>query len=533
MDYETSTDKLGESCRGRHPEPSILPGSDGLAGLLHEGTRLTHATTLPNDPLQEGPQEKIWEVQPERNESTDAVSNANETATNNALGRDRSQLLEALSLSQDRLAHRRLSTAELHIVDAFGSHVTRADGMYLLSEEDLHKGLRNLLVEAYTTLGVEQSDQLDPTTSWPSQWEPHRPRLDPDLHAIVPSNEPGAESVTTVSNPTTTYAKFDLVESKVRTMSRDRYSMTSATTLISRQSVSRVTWQQDQLDSEDLTDVESGPSDDENAGRLMMHPRNHSARSAQLCARRFPVPISLEEFASEVRKASRGSGSDDLGPRLTSFPRLPSRHCTNEWTSGYRDQHEEHDTWALSENDRHLRESCSRAPSTGDVTGPQTDVVRHHDNTERAVTSQTSRMGGGIGTASHRRRSSVIPGQEAEPDEALLPNLLGRIRKGGHKLLHRHHSHEEASAALSSWTSDPEVPTGGNARATELRAVEWQPRNRTSKDSIVRGRLLEVSGSGEGSIPESSLGGELVGSQRRHTCSEDCRPDVCMDELVQ
>lgn len=229
----------------------------------------------------------------------------------------------------------------------------------------------------------------------------------------------------------------------------------------------------------------------------------------------------MDDFAKEVRKASRGSDSEDHGPRLTSFPRLQPRHCTVEWIS----------TSADSDN--------PMSNIHADVTNL---IIHSHAGPSSAATKASSsvepRMGFGIGTAAHQRRSSVKDEHVHTKESFEGTSLLGKLRDQGHKLLHRHHEDERGSAGpldtlaeSSSASPGSELPTPQNSLAAELRSVETGLSLPRSRDSIVRERTPEIPTADKVGIYHAMTGSRVIQRDRTHTCSEDCRPHVCADDL--
>lgn len=466
---------------------------------------------------------------------------------------------EAMRIARLKNMSSRLPRADVHVIDAAGKHIRAASGMYLLSDDDLQVTLESVLEGLCKAFGTH-TDPVQPSEGEAAgRSELQRPKLDPTAHAFVPRNNPGADSATTISVPDTSYAKLDLEDQEVRTLKRDRGHSSGATTVITNRRVSRITWEEHNADL-------ARESDDQ---YFMSHPaksktpcstaydQQRARHSAHLHARHYAQPISLQEFANKIRKAGRGSSSDENGPRLTSFPQLPTRHCTNDWLAGNSGVRKPSGSCDQARDSFELdtEEECSEPLSTCLSNNPWitcrqpqalTDFVEamlpegltdkqtsQGPNTRgKPLSADSSRLGLSLGLSSHRRRSSALSTYGKAADEAEMPSLLEKIRKSRHKLFHPHHSAKEAAAALTPTSPEPDLLTPHNSLANELRSASHGSNTPRSRDSIVRAKTPEAGTLDKAGIYEAMTGSRLAPRQRTHTCSEDCRPHVCMDELA-
>jgi hypothetical protein len=147
-------------------------------------------------------------------------------------------------------------------------------------------------------------------------------------------------------------------------------------------------------------------------------------------------------------------------------------------------------------------------------------------------------MGLGIGAAAHQRRSSVKDEHAQPASSSEAASLLGKLRDQGHKLFHRHHEDEREFAGLLDTLTEPsspspgtELPTPQNSLAAELRSVDTGLSLPRSRDSIVRERTPEMPTADKVGIYHAMTGSRVIPRDRTHTCSEDCRPHVCADDM--
>ncbi|KAH7157660.1 hypothetical protein B0J13DRAFT_542335 [Dactylonectria estremocensis] len=373
-----------------------------------------------------------------------------------------------------------------------------------------------------------------------------KPKLDGITNIIFPPPVTPAEPATTFSLPKTSYASLCAKDLQVYTRVRGVESE-AMTTIVSRQSVSEITWTQNHSHVNQPGEHRvSGHPRVVSECSLQTH-RTSTADSSTRCRnqpmctggfilKHYTTSENGRDVSSEsVRRRSYQQNEDgDSVTGIKSFPRLLSRHCTNDWVT----PHCEVGDTAQSIPDTLYHHGVDAR--SGSVSGilpnsphepPMTRLCdgifvnnpfctnMGHPGTSRVtemppVVVSQQRFGSSIGSASHRRRSSAPQSPIAETHESLLPSLMQKIRQGSHKIFHRHHSQKGSEEVATT----PEEHHSGTKR---------RPRDSVVRQSTPEPPKPDISG-----IYEAMTGTRLVASRcRRGTCSEDGRPHTCENNI--
>lgn len=240
-------------------------------------------------------------------------------------GGEQSQNPGLWRIAQAKFSKMRLPSSEMHVFGAHGGYTRSTSGMFLLSEQDLYQTLESV-VQAFCLHHRNLPGQEDRQPSSSSQSTSPRPRLDSDSGAFVPGNKAGADSATTLNFPTTSYARFDPEGHTVQTIVRGSGDLSSTTTIVSRRSVAKISWEQDcsMLPRQPANDY---PEHMTEARRLQKQLEEDAVFSNHFQGHQSPGLVRYGSPAVHIQESD--SWKHNLS--LTLFPPLESRHCTNEW----------------------------------------------------------------------------------------------------------------------------------------------------------------------------------------------------------
>lgn len=425
------------------------------------------------------------------------------------------------------------------------NELANGNQMYLIAEQDIADIVRRVMTALHDRRGSTQEQSLDEKNT--QHQRPSLPR--PDLHNIQPTPAVVADPATSISIPNTSFAVAGSVDSQIHTKTRQLDNL-STTMIVSRTSISRITWAPDTLlevpDSRDEPHL--GPFDHVTSATSMTTVETQNGQFQN----DLPDMATYNPFVIE-HSETRGGGnkrcensmfSNEEDARITSFPELRSRHCTNEWL---KPPPEIKKTVEVAEEDLYLQgvDAHSGVPSRisvivleGDPPKPRHcnhDLFGENPFCEAVECSTTlpvpcspplsvaeKRLGASIGTSAHRRQSSQAisqqPGSVVEDSDSLVPGLMDKIRRSGRKIFkHRtHKSSDQRSGEFATPYNSPDDNLAQNA----IR----------SRDSIIKERTLEPPQVDHAGIYEALTGSRLVNPRRRGTCSEDNRPHVCEDD---
>lgn len=376
-----------------------------------------------------------------------------------------------------------------------------------------------------------------------------------DGASISPCPASAADPAMTLNQPATSYATVNPEDMQVHTRTRDM-EVAATATIVTRKSVAEINWSSDRKMSSRLCRPVTGRASSTFASsktlpvsQAMPVPQGPSGLPLSLDhLEALACLIDLVQDLSPAPSLSFSKSQDGM----VSFPELLTRHSTNEWLSPpVNDKqlaapppaddmyHQGVDAHSGTKRASIVEPEEPQKPfhCNYDIfdQDPFADEQQHLSTTQQGLATRRasvdsttpkleSRRGQSIGAASHRRRSSQpVVDPESDGHESLIPTLMGRLRKGGHKIFHRHRSQHNSSER-----NDIEAPTPYNSVMDEQSQKTSQVR---SRDSMV----IQMDPASPGSesnigIYEGSAGKKLSidHRSRKNTCSEDNRPHVCM-----
>ncbi|KAJ3513232.1 hypothetical protein NM208_g15215 [Fusarium decemcellulare] len=453
---------------------------------------------------------------------------------------------ELVKRVSDRLRTIRHLREHLQMIDGKGKHITEADGLYLVGDKDIRDVVKIVMEETQKSSTVVEPKRKSTKGSAGSR---SLPRLDEASNAIIPPSVTVANPATTISLPRTSYTNINANDMQVHTKTRGAES--DATAVISHQSVSEITWAQKYPPGYD--------SPTGSQGRAVSDCFSPTHGALVLCSedRRQSHPVMVKgEFVFRHYTSSKStaeilagiicdksSGKQQRvseGTVITSFPKLRPRHCTNEWLTPpmsiedlnqpspstlYRqgvDAHCGTETTipSGSSGEPPKPRQCGRSLFGGNPFGSRPNAGPLEASGFAETLAAEKRLSTSLSIDFQRRYSTQVAGIESEGTEAhgrLRPSLMDRIRQGGHKIFHRHHSHKS--------TEVPRVTT----ELEEPLASAEPP----SRDSIVIKNTLKPPRPDRAGIYEAMTGTRLTVTRQRHdTCSEDNRPHMCEDNIL-
>lgn len=475
--------------------------------------------------------------------SSRAASNAQQSRTSSpSITGD---IRTVLSTLKEELNRHRIPSASRDIAN----HLDKLAGLdqaYLISKNDIGDILTKTIKSLQGNEGP--SDEHAPDETLLRQQRPSLPR--PNLHKIQPTPAAVADPATSISLPRTSFAVASPDDSQIHTKTR-QLDRQSTTTIVSRKSISRITW------APDILPEAPGPRNEPSLG-----PQEQIASVATITtletgsghARDIlygmgsSAPFVVEHSETGVggsKRCENSMFSNEEDAHITSFPELRSRHCTNEWLNP---PPELNKTVEVAEDDLYIQRVDAHCgnPSRISVIVLEGDPPKpRHCNHElfgenpfcKATECSTGlpvarsprpsvaekRLGASIGTSAHRRRSSQFvaqhPHSAAEDQDNALPSIMEKIRRSGRKIF-KHRGHKSSDQRSGEFATPYNSPDELQARS----AIR-------SRDSIVKERTLEPPQVDHAGIYEALTGSRLVIPGRRGTCSEDNRPHVCEDDL--
>ena len=488
----------------------------------------------------------------ENEASTKAHSLSKEVTT--PISRRRSSILtrsliqHLVKKAQQRIGSRLLSDMNMHVMQHDGKHPNGLDDMYLLRNKDLEGVVEDVAEE----MRRRQTSVSNVRTSILNSSKPALPRLSKSGNGFLPSLSTTADPATTICLPRTSVATRSPLDSQIRTKTREQEAH-ATTTIVSRRSVAEIVWAPDDCSKsppsaghrDSLARKSSLKSADDPSRRAFRHQSRVAFTGFSL--NHYAAEDDLDSLVADISRAHSEARSSLSEPKLTSFPKLGSRHCTKEWLIPPVDLDSES---LLPTSDFYHRgvdahSGAEARPSTPVADEPlkprQCDYTLFDSNpfveTEASTTKselgdtdcplfrEGKRIGSSIGASSHRRKSSQIPVRRDRSDsseDGLIPILVDKIRKGGHKIFHSHHGSE--------MQSDNGAPTPHNS----VGDPESQPTSGIrSRDSIARTHTPEPAGIDRVGIYEAMTGSRLLvrGRKRGDTCSEDNRPHLYDDSV--
>ena len=456
-----------------------------------------------------------------------------------------------------RLLFCRLPSEQIHIMDESGQQVNASDARYLVSDDNLKDVIETVIEEMRQ---FNTCDLVDNQAGDGAAENCLLPKLNSRNNSITPSTANAALPATTISVPKTSFSSIvSPTDTGVQTKTIG-FDKSSSATIVSRRSVAEISWTRHSpaVEAAELFDpLEQAPCDDSHCDLST----NDSPLEPSSDGKRTDGPITLTGFSvhhyttsdnyadlvAEIGRAQSASSSKskERNDSITSFPRLLSRHCTNDWLKPPIEIDDLIHSVSANLYNQGIDAHCggpseARGQGVEEPLKPrQCDYSLFSDATfvegegglrERRATEvvpspvRDIRLGTSIGSASHRRRSSVVvepQNPNPKPTEHLLPAWMDKIRKGGHKIFHPHHArgHDSSKASEQDGSETPQNSV------TEDQKSPSQPR---SRDSIIRERTPELPKADRAGIYEAMTGSRLnYPRRRRGTCSEDNRPHVC------
>ncbi|KAL7810016.1 hypothetical protein V8C44DRAFT_333096 [Trichoderma aethiopicum] len=397
----------------------------------------------------------------------------------------------------------------------------RDDSSWSEDDEELENTIKASLMEFRSPVHRSDTFKTEADVSSPhggklpaqSAWESVNRHMKPRPSVV-------ADPAITLSTPETA---FTVAESGHK--HKSKRETPSRTRLVSPHSVTAITWTKHSghLGEPPETPVSATPSD-ENSAETRPNSSHNEEKQGQ---------------EPETSQASLRSSS--LGPTITSFPKLLSRHCTREWIkpivnledTSTSSSHQEMNTQA-SDRSRHHQAHFDEDPVSMSWDGETLHssnasgyFANEASSARRSTVSQSStrtpkHFGSHLGSAAHRRRSA--PADEsrvASSHDHFFPSILGKFFTGRNREVPGSPDSEETpeSGALEPFHS----PAHEHLPVTPPRSGCGSPPKRTST----------LSSEDRARIHEALVGtsGGPVDGRRRDTCSEDNRPHVCADDM--
>ncbi|PFH59351.1 hypothetical protein XA68_12480 [Ophiocordyceps unilateralis] len=431
-------------------------------------------------------------------------------------------------LSQLRVAAERRSI--FHPNDGEGG------ALYLVSEQDVARAMTLALWEPGQSTRSRQTCRCAKFSASTTTL----PRLHSRHNAIMPSPSAAAEPATTISVPKTSFSSLGGSDCRGYVDVDGTGAPMTRATVVSRQSAADIIWRENEPfrrlsasrnASEPFPKINwrchSTPGQLDTPVHGHLYERAHNAADCSLMTDAAVMGDEARREGSWTEGSQSLSIVDDAS--MTSFPELPRRQCTNEWlnppasmeqltqglpTDLYKMGIDAHGDGSPVDTPRieGLQELAIKAMGCNQTLfrGDPFHHVEAHQTVDGAAsawrssasTPRDKRMGTSIGSSAHRRRSSHVPdGRVWRPEspDGLIPVILDRLRKSGHKMFHR--------------------PDCAGHRA---------PANTPSGHDVPRGRLSVRTVEGNAAAGRRMM----AGCRRSHdVCSEDNRPHVCADEM--
>lgn len=436
------------------------------------------------------------------------------------------------------------------VVDDAGKSVQKAKGMYLVSDSDIHRVVRAVVEELQFG---EQLQQFEDHVTPKEPQSPSRPKLDGIARAIMLPAVTVAEPATTISVPKTSFTAVRPSDEQICTKTCD--SDSNVTMIVSRKSIAEITWTSPHSSHDNLADRNASTAEIRSMSQCSSP--SHRASTVYSTGRRQSQPnFTLSRFSVyhyTAPQLSDGMAADDLrsrsrsetiqtstGTAITSFPKLPSRNCTNDWLNpppGIKALKPSPSTLYQHGVDAH----CGSEGAEPFMTSLEEPLKPRHYNhnlfkrnpfsrrSDQGSESNSSeiasmilakkRLGTAVGASTHQPRGSHKGDKQhldVDSRNTFSPSLMDKIRQGSQKFFHRQQS-----------SKTPDRGNDNNAVISEGRDVA-KPRRR---DSIVRDLTPQPPRVDDAGIYEAMTGTRLVVNRKRaDTCSEDNRPHMCEED---
>ncbi|KPM42891.1 Nucleoporin [Neonectria ditissima] len=449
----------------------------------------------------------------------------------------------------ERLRAQRQLRDRVHVIDDGGRRVPGTNNMFLVGNSDI-RDVVSIVIQEMRQFKPHDSKWAGGINTNPGSCS--LPKLDGIINMLLPQPATVADPATTISLPRTSYTSLSASDLQVHTKVRGLESETT-TTIISRKSVTEITWPLNRCPGHSIevcntSSYSRAVSECSSPTHRASTPSSSRHSQSILAGSRFilnhyttpnntedPLPDEFPGCSSQQNRST----SDLTG--ITSFPRLLSRHCTNEWVTPVARIDE------LMQPTPDTLYHCGVDAQCGSVSGPSSSFLqeplktRHcnHDmfgknpfctdpNQQEAVGETElpplpdiyKRVGASIGSASHRRRSSqppTSPNPGVDSNDKVLPSFMEKIRQGSHKIFHRHHSQKGSEEAAGLPNSEDHL----------------QRREPRSTDSLEKHPAAGTPKLESGSVKEAMVGTGLVVTRcRKGTCSEDNRPHTCANDFL-
>ncbi|KAH6894339.1 hypothetical protein B0T10DRAFT_480237 [Thelonectria olida] len=353
--------------------------------------------------------------------------------------------------------------------------------------------------------------------------------------------------------PRTSYASFGMSDQQTCTRVRGEDSE-DMTTIVSQKSVAEITWPHRESHvhhlkvfsatncSRLISECSSLKRRDSTADSSGSPHREPRVAMGGFLLHHYTTSMNADNLLSDIsqRRSSKQDNRTERTARITSFPRLLSRQCTDDWSSPppvidavmasapetlYR-QGVDARTGSVSDQMpefpqgqvkilRYDHDVFSKNPFCGDF---EEDDVANLRDFPPTVTPR-SRLGVSIGSASHRRRSSQVTAllKRQESHDGFFPTLIDKIRQRGHKIFHPHHS-RRVSEEMRTPPSSEFTRSCSGMRSRDI-AVKYLTPEPPKPDTA--------------GIYEAMTGTRAVVSRCRNgQCSEDNRPHVCENDYL-
>lgn len=367
-----------------------------------------------------------------------------------------------------------------------------------------------------------QGEEITSENKTPAQF-----KLESESQRINLRPSIAADPAITLSIPETSFTIPD-ADHKHNVLRKDwKRGTSTATTLISPQSITSITWTKHdgQLEKPTESPVTTDSPSDENSAETRRTSSCHGHDQDQ-----------------KLEASQTSLGASSVASSMTSFPKLLSRHCTREWIKPltnledfhHRPSSEPNYPGSESRADRpsHLpfNESSFSNSWAGDSFQSH-DASSYftneaHQNARRSTISQSplgnlKNFGSQIGAARHRRRSTASYDSRAPVwEDHFLPSILSRF------------FHNKNKGTPGSPDSKETMHSGALAPCNSPAHGHYSANNPRSGNGSFHERSPTVSVEDRARIQEVLVGGPAAMHRRRcDTCSEDNRPHICEEDM--
>lgn len=461
--------------------------------------------------------------------------------------------------ARKRIESHRLSESNLDVVDESGNPVSGCKSMYLVCDEDIEAVVETILQEArkIETYAEEEQKKVGQAKS---KDRPSLPKFKGDN--IQPHAAAIADPATTISLPKTSYINMNPSDKHVYTKTRG-LEISTTTTFISRKSIAEITWTNGERNTSiDPLRKYSGSTITTGSASGIASPIVTGFREQTtfngFSLHQYPMPDSLNDAVAHANRTQSNAQAEgehtwcntqSKGDKtaITSFPELRSRHCTSEWLKPPMEM--QLVETATDDLYHHGVDAHCGNPSRSSVVfvedepqkprhcnhnmfGENPFCTDHEDAAEDRLAGCPrssvieKRLGTSIGTAAHRRKSSQIgsiaTSGHSESHDSLVPGIIEKIRKSGHKIFHRNRPHKSDDLNSGEFGTPRNSPE------------EAHPTSKArSRDSITMERTPPLPQVDRNGIYEAMTGSKMRKQRKRaDTCSEDHRPHMCEEDLL-